>query len=70
MTKQHFRALAQHLATTMPLYEGLEMEQWKNDVTVVAQVCEQFNPRFDRTRFMEHAVAAAHLRAVELAERE
>lgn len=54
----------------MPLYEGLEMEQWKNDVTVVAQVCEQFNPRFDRTRFMEHAVAAAHLRAVELAERE
>lgn len=70
MSKRHFRALAEHLAITRPAYEGAERRQWENDVTAVAQVCEAFNPNFDRRLFMQHAVRQAESLAALAAERE
>lgn len=51
MTKKHFEALATALASTRP--DKIEdRELWGNTVIAIADVCAQFNPAFDRTRFI------------------
>lgn len=51
MTKQHFEAIARAFAETMPNDETAYI-QWAADVVRIADVCETFNPRFDRLRFL------------------
>ena len=60
MTRKHFKALAEAIgsnaighANTFAIWEVAES---------VANVCEDFNPRFDRERFLE-AVQKAYDRA-------
>jgi hypothetical protein len=58
MTRQHFNALAAALAQSRPdsddtQTQGRLLEQWANDVYVIANACARFNPNFDRSRFVE-----------------
>jgi hypothetical protein len=52
---KHFEALAQalHRQQPAPHWDANERVQWALDVEAVADVCGQFNERFDRQRFVE-----------------
>lgn len=64
MTKKHFECLARKLKALKP-FEANEsaghdlfvtrlayMEQWKCTVESMADFCQEFNPAFDRHRFL------------------
>ena len=64
MTKKHFKLLAAALMRTKPvffgdkdsteyLYHGIEYHQWTHDVVAIMQVCEESNPNFKKSKFME-----------------
>jgi hypothetical protein len=61
MTKKHFKALAENLYYVKPneYNEGgnLQFIQWLEDCQAIADVCAQFNPQFDRDRFI-HACSS------------
>jgi hypothetical protein len=52
---KHFEALAAALRRQQPAphWDANKHTQWGLDVRAVADVCEQFNPRFNRERFIE-----------------
>lgn len=52
MSKKHFDALAAALRTSRWL-NVREQEQWRRDVEGVADVCYQFNIKFNRARFLK-----------------
>jgi len=52
MTKRHFKALAEALKN-VPRNSDTEENVWWKTVQAVAQVCFQFNERFDEERFYE-----------------
>ena len=64
MTKKHFKLLAAALLRTKPMYFGDEKHaeyayhavayhQWTHDVVAIMQVCEESNPNFNKSKFME-----------------
>ncbi len=55
MTRKHFQAIADGLAASKPNCsdDSLLMTQWENDVLQMANVCQQFNANFNRSRFLE-----------------
>ena len=56
MTKRHFIRLASLLhsikPTSGPTIEQ-QYKQWEDTVYAIAGLCGSFNPRFDRTRFVD-----------------
>jgi len=52
MSKKHFVALAKGLKEVRPNAANESHEQWQRDCIMVAIVCEDANPRFDRARFL------------------
>lgn len=55
MTKKHFRELAKLLHGAMPndpVKHQIAQEQWEMDIRVVADVCAQANPNFNRDKFL------------------
>ena len=52
MTRKHFADLAHNLASVRPP-PGPSRETWTASVKAVAEVCAFYNPRFDRSKFME-----------------
>lgn len=56
MTRKHFEALADALADARPKTSApICKMQWDECVGGVADVCAQFNPNFDREKFIERA---------------
>lgn len=56
MTKKHFRLIAENFLQTKPIYDKYNPEvyyQWENDVEHMADVCDYFNSRFNRAKFLE-----------------
>jgi hypothetical protein len=57
MTREHFQAIADTLALSRPTYcppeRLIEREQWNEDVKAMAKALLQFNPNFDRSRFIK-----------------
>ncbi len=59
MTKKHFKALAKAFHETKakhdtnPGYHSVRMDQWRKDINLVADVCAQANPCFDRAKFLQ-----------------
>ena len=53
MTRQHFRALAEALASVRPSEQHVQRAQWEIDVLAISAVCEESNPAFDRLRFFD-----------------
>ena len=55
MTKRHFYALADALASIRPdpANGTFWFEEWERAVVAVAHTCEQSNQRFDRTKFIK-----------------
>lgn len=54
MTKQHFKAIADILAEAQPvLADGNDLTIWRALVREFANMCETFNPHFDRERFFK-----------------
>lgn len=61
MTKKHFVALAAALKSSAPLDKGALnddtdcalIRQWRDDCRAVASVCAQFNPNFNRAKFLK-----------------
>lgn len=55
LTRKHFKAIADNLRTTKPnpdiAPEGYN--QWCYTVDVMATMCREFNPNFDRGRFLD-----------------
>jgi len=47
MSKQHFRALAAALNDVKPADNTGDLEQWRATCDAIAEVCRQFNHRFD-----------------------
>lgn len=47
MTKTHFIALAEALRASEPASPQARA-QWLDDIHTIANVCQDFNPRFDR----------------------
>lgn len=54
LTRQHFRAIADAIAKT----PGLLAEERRQVAEEVASALRQFNPRFDRDRFIAAATAS------------
>jgi hypothetical protein len=52
MTKKHFEALAAALKAERPMRQLVTFDQWKKDCVVIANTCQDFNPNFDRARFL------------------
>lgn len=52
LTRQHFQVIAHHLYRTRPAPATGEHQQWHMDVRTMADVCGDFNPAFNRYRFM------------------
>lgn len=55
MTKKYFVALARELAARRPCEprtSRLDVDQWTIDVLAVSDVCERFNQKFDREKFL------------------
>jgi hypothetical protein len=52
MTKRHFIRLASLLHSIKPTSEQ-QYKQWEETVYAIAGLCGSFNPRFDRTRFVD-----------------
>lgn len=54
MTKKHFIALADAFRSEKPgeNWDPNKRVQWELDVKAVANVCAQFNPRFNRERWL------------------
>ena len=64
MTRKHFEALAAALANIRPKPERESMwgppvkglgegrNAWQNSVDLIANVCAESNPRFDRDKFL------------------
>lgn len=54
MTRKHFEALAKALREVGTQDIGaVAYSQWALDVATIADVCERFNPQFDRERFIK-----------------
>lgn len=55
MSRKHFQAIANELKYIKPdPDDGIHvMAQWRVTVTVMADVCSQFNSAFDRQRFLD-----------------
>jgi hypothetical protein len=53
LTRQHFRAVADAVAET----PGLTPQQRHDVATALATALARFNPRFDRAKFVEAAIA-------------
>lgn len=55
MTRMHFNALANALASERPgdNWDANKRVQWNQDVKAIASVCNQFNNGFDRSRFID-----------------
>jgi hypothetical protein len=51
LTRQHFRAFADSLASIRPPPNTGEHQQWVMDMRSVARTCRRFNPSFDGYRF-------------------
>jgi hypothetical protein len=53
MTRQHFKALADALASERPgdSWDANKKIQWMQDCKAVASVCKHFNPGFKPDRF-------------------
>lgn len=57
MTKKHFRELAKGLHANKPsdfthIAYDRQRDTWEDCVRVIADVCAQANPRFDRDKFL------------------
>ena len=60
MTRKHFQALADSLASTKPLPEHhkgrhrwtLDLTVWRETCEAIADACNQFNDNFDRCEFL------------------
>ena len=55
MTKKHFEALANALASARPNTDAPDRPTWDTLLDRIAHVCATTNPRFDRGRFMRAA---------------
>lgn len=56
MSKMHFQRLASLLRSLKPVITSDNADlyqQWEQTVYAIAGVCGSFNPRFDRTRFVD-----------------
>jgi hypothetical protein len=54
MTKRHFIRLASLLRSIKPTSGQTDQyKQWEDTVYAIAGLCGSFNPRFDRTRFVD-----------------
>ena len=54
MTRKHFEAIAAAMRKNKPASKaGLHVFQWVSDCEELADVFEQFNPNFDRQRFLD-----------------
>lgn len=64
MTRKHFEALADALATSRPETPSRTNDtrgigaywQWINDVYAVANACARFNDAFDKERFVQACI--------------
>jgi hypothetical protein len=52
MSKKHFEQLARALARNKPDSDSPAYLQWQRDVEAVADVCQQNNGLFNRSRFL------------------
>lgn len=52
MTQKYLVALARGLATSRPSADGPMMDQWLEDVDMIANVCQANNPKFKRAMFI------------------
>lgn len=52
MSKKHFIQLARALAQSKPASDSPMYPQWLADVDAVADVCQQNNGLFNRSRFL------------------
>lgn len=53
MSKKHFRMLAKEFHEAMPEKDQPEQAwQWNIDIELVADVCAQVNPNFNREKFL------------------
>lgn len=58
MSKKHFIALADALRRTKPIppsedeYGDGQENQWEQDVEEISAVCRQFNPQFNKERWL------------------
>lgn len=58
MNKRHFIAIAKMFAVTRPvkgihIHYNESLAQWTVDIQHIADVCEMFDPQFNRSRFIE-----------------
>jgi hypothetical protein len=54
MSRKHFIALAQALASERPAdhWDANKRAQWDLDCAAIARTCAYFNPNFNTTRFL------------------
>jgi hypothetical protein len=63
MTRKHFKAIADAMRDTKPQFHNLTQEtafwraeilkQWETDCTTLARTLRQFNPLFDKDKFLD-----------------
>ena len=53
MTRKHFKAIADALASSKPSPSNIEaLQQWRIDVAAITNTLKQFNDNFDTTKFI------------------
>jgi len=67
MSRKHFKALAEALKACRP-GASIYLDQWRNDVEAIADVCQISNPRFKRQTFKEACGICVSLPALKLEE--